>query len=434
VAASVGSSYDLGEIYSILEHPESSQSMRSLKDSVPTDSQVASPNFRQKFLFTIMSYYFPKNKVIFDDYFDVEVRNEWKRKELHKKQKRLKKFFGATMTEIQMKKQVVDNSSYIEESRKEESPSFGSEMGPSEEEENIGKRRKSEKLANFFGNNITTFLLNSQKICSASGESLAAQQDDVKQDNSFIGALNELLPEEKMVLTKRAKKLLLVLGDGAEGYGLAKGLNNIRRKESKNEDEIRDFEGISLLKSDGDSDAYENDSSDNDKGCLKNSKKSRANKLWHLLGERILPGQLVQDNSTAVPRPLSAKEKQVYRKKVEKLERMLGASVPAKSIVAYDNIVESSDEDSDHTETISVHSKDPEEVQRQLKISKLKKIQKIMGIKGPVNGAFDDHYLQDLERSVGVLPSNAETREVLKTEIQKIRLSNAIRPQAHQNE
>jgi hypothetical protein len=380
--------------------------------------------YRSKVLFSILAFYFPNNESIVDNYFNVERRKDWKKKQLQKKQKRLKKFFGRVMSDEQMLLQGVVKNDYIEVGDQNDSffgddfddfPDLGSGME---------KRRRASKLAAFFGDNLPNKQMKKQNLMidvnitnSSSVSSYVIPF--VEEDDRFVGAINQLAPEEKQILTKRAKKLITLLGSGAEPIAINNKVGE-RAKEELNNPLVESKIDIGQSNRTSEIDAEDEYGEE----AKKISQKQRLDKLSHFLGHRILHDDL-NHNVPTIARPLTNREKQLYRKRVDKLEKLFGATVSTKDIISYENNIDSSSEEDIQIENATTLDITQNDLKRKQQLAKIRKIQKILGIEGPQGDIINDRYLNDLERSIEGMTGNELTRKLLKEELQWIRDAKA---------
>lgn len=404
---------DCRELVKIMETAGSTESLKNV--GVLEDYPVITSSlFRHRVLTTIISHYFPASEGIPKSYFDSETRQEWGRKHRQvQKQRRLLKFFGSRPTQEHMTKQTLNDSDSEPDSVL--SVANTAESCNNEDKE---KRKKVEKLMEFFGGQLPKKHLKKQNLhvseidsidCTSKSSQLYDNQLEMDPEFDFLITVNELGPEEKLILTKRAKKLLVMLGTKVDSETVLK-----TRQKIDTSTPISPLSPSKILTESGDD--LEEDG--------KMNQKQRLTKLSYVMGHRI-GEQHIQTtvvDSSQMARPLTLEEKKIFKRKSGKLERLLGSTVPPDNIVNYVGEVRelSSMEDFEESEAISsIRSCDfespaiqseseGEDDGKKSKVVRLRKLRKVLGLHEGVTSSTsslrqteekEDNLLSEIEKA-----------------------------------
>ncbi|KAJ1336682.1 hypothetical protein BSLG_007001 [Batrachochytrium salamandrivorans] len=415
---------EIAEIVNIMIDPTSEKAQKALDEfgnrKFPS---ISSMLFRQRVLGGIIGRYFPLVSPVIRGYFNATNRNAWAdRQKLMQKEKKLTKFFGQRPTNEHMEQQRayghslgehsssynLDTSVSIQERRssstnEEDSSEFVSEVdrGALEEDSvtsegrptDLFKRKKAEKLAEFFGEsrlprrhmkkqnhaNSATAEPGSEVVTDSGGEdSDPIYYTDQGASPPVLSNQNELSQMEKRALHRRARKLKTMLGETLDErtvsdhiavpvtlnrtglIGVADSsptphdrlshslLTAISKSGALSNDNSTDSE-ISDLSVDSAGNTADNnylflvDFADETLDTTRMLNKQRLDKLSQFLGHRInetdlIGAQPMTPKSPSMARPLTPAEKTQFKKKSGKLERLLGSTVPAQAIVSYSGL------------------------------------------------------------------------------------------------
>ncbi|KAJ3106576.1 hypothetical protein HDU96_008157 [Phlyctochytrium bullatum] len=192
----------------------------------PIYTDQENTKIRDEALNNVILAYFPDSKYLpTDGYFTDPARITLvKKKRRIQKEKKISKFFGERPSFEQLQRQLVAANL----------PQAGVDLpllwasydgrvkGSDEDGDNLGggyvKRKKAEKLTEFFGQNLGRNQLQSQKLADKNDNSFTVREEDdssseVSFDDEPLETINELDPETKKQLTKRTKKLVSILGE-----------------------------------------------------------------------------------------------------------------------------------------------------------------------------------------------------------------------------
>ena len=328
---------------------------------------------RVKLLKEIFFNYFPKSEPIPAEYYSLSQREQVRAKQMYiEKQKKLKKFFGQHLNDSQMSRQ---RQSWHADTRGTKSNS-STPLSPSKmndafkdfafsTSDSQDKRKKAEKLTSFFGIPIPN-----DKIVLEAVEASKADQD------TLITTLNELDTKEKAKLTKRAKKLLVLLGENVEKDVLNRTLTIKTRPEAIN----------SVFESSADSLSLRRDSSMSTIEDKQDIQKRRLDKLSHKFGSRVNEKNIAETTNVTQTRKLNAAERKLIQKKSVKLEQLFGTSVPLENLMNYDSqgsicgSESSSFEDDANDELFGDEDMSPTFESKQSQIARMRKIRKKFGV------------------------------------------------------
>ncbi|KAJ3313863.1 hypothetical protein HDV04_001424 [Boothiomyces sp. JEL0838] len=432
------------EILELIEDPNSEESKRAL--NLFADGQypsISSALFRQRVLSTIISHYLPIVSPVILGYFDADSRQEWaqKHKKLHK-QKKLTKFFGDRPgTEI-MQSQVAGDTRRVsipyEEDEVNQRESRESESVKSSMDD-ADKRKKVDKLTGFFGDQLPKRQMKSQNLVEETQLSSALSTSEMKSEPSIgvpdvlIDTINELKPEEKSALTKRAKKLLMMLGENLDQKNLSEAIPT-KPVGKFNEADFDSSEFEEIQKAEDLIDPLDSSLPEGIDGKL--TQKQRLDKLSHFLGHRIAETEVINQSAPQqTARPLTTGEKKLYQKKAGKLERLLGSTVPAENIVNYgtksdDNLGDDDEQDLANEKRADNNSPDPltsDEDDRRMKLNKLRKLRKMFGIE--INSLQNEQEIsegaiKEIEESINSQVKDPEYRALLYADLDTLKLQH----------
>ena len=309
-------------------------------------------------------------------------------------------------------------------SQEDEIASNGSENEDGINEKSSTKRKKAEKLVGFFGMSDQLMQvmgggqLGPDHASSSKQANSKNHSDDGNQiEDEFLGGINERSPEEKLILQRRAKKLLAILGDELDGKPIF--TNDIVKENQKNVSLQRITSTESLYASDDD---YESDNGDESNH---KSNRLKLDKLRKVMGAKINESHLKTEELT-LSRPLSPLEKRKYKKKNDKLQRVFGNIIPAEQVINYNNQEEIENDIDDANDIIELPnsndgSKKNSEDEKQNQMIRLRKLKKMLGI---TEGDFlDEEALRMIHEAIKKEVENEEDRKSIIEELQKISLS-----------
>jgi hypothetical protein len=417
---------DVKSLIQMMEDPTSSDAINALnKFGEGQFPSITSALFRHRVMESILSHYFPESAQIGKGYFDADSRNNFRVRQLNiMKQKRLRKFFGTQITEEQMKRQTFTGG--LHGNYDTSSPVFQdgiSTYSQSEDEsQEVDKKKKVDKLTGFFGDQLPKHQMKAQHLVNndsgSEDPSMVEELSPVSQV-ALLETINELPPEEKAMLTRRAKKLLMMLGENIDGKEVHASLGtSMQPSESP-------ISPDSILQSDNAS----IDASILDENDSKSAQKQRLDKLSHFLGHRIAEADIVTSEPQVIARPLTVGEKKIYQKKAGKLEQLLGSTVPADSIVNYASQEIADDEDwmeeIDQAkplpkEEFDILDGDDFDQDRKNKLARLRKLRKMLGISADVT-VLTDKVLKDLEESIRSEIQDPEDRALLQEDLERMK-------------
>ncbi|KAI8816806.1 uncharacterized protein EV422DRAFT_544041 [Fimicolochytrium jonesii] len=459
-------------------------------------SQNTNIGFRENMLDRVIARYLPYFDRSIEGYFSEGNRNRWSSKQarMHK-EKKLAKFFGERPSVDLVQQQIaLASANYLREAMKgfpNESPHdlFGAAQSPNEEEityvdfqRQMIRRRKKEKLEEFFGNRLPDRQKRNQRLMVSgkafgSGDlSLGTSSDDDSSEGGSYETLppgpteNELDPEERRILQKRTKKISRMLGEAMNEQTISQRVTHAAKLQSFNsQQEIPQLPPITTS-SFSLGDPYWQQPADAQDSDSKFMHKKRLDKISQLMGERIGVSDLeeAQNQASGAPslagpgpnRPLTSEEKRQFQWKASKLERVLGQlppvealmrSLPAEQktevatlhrglvglsfLVRNANALELLDTLSEITQggadappgelsftgssdTTPDGSKDPRKRQGQ---EKLKKLRRFFGDNVTVEKILETQILADVERSLQDLQTSPHERNLLRAEVDSIR-------------
>ncbi|KAJ3361003.1 hypothetical protein HDU91_004161 [Kappamyces sp. JEL0680] len=440
LVAKLGPDYraDMELFVHVLENPSSDDAAKVLRDITPGQiPALESPLFRQTVLLKRLSHYFTDQRGIADkQYFDNDGRRAWaSRHRQVQKQKRLTKFFGIRPTSDQMQQQSIPGRpSVFSDLGEEYAINIISEIFPEAPE--IDKRKKAEKLAEFFGDQLPGRHMKKQNIItgtpSETSDSVVHSEVYGEENNEFelLGTVNELTPAEKLILTKRAKKLLGLLGHDVDSKVMAQTQGQIHGTILEASES-----SLSPLSSTSSPTSEDNDSN------VRIAHKQKLDKLSHVMGERISEEQIHDELPAQVARPLTEREKKLYQKKNSKLERVFGNVVPADNVINYGTELADTDADSitaiptaTATETDSsvsesdLHSSRALEEERKNQVVRLRKLKKMFGIHDS-SQPLSDEAIKQIEESIMKNVVDESDRQSLFEDLNKLKGKNAASPQ-----
>ncbi|KAI8913494.1 hypothetical protein EDD86DRAFT_245126 [Gorgonomyces haynaldii] len=379
---------DIKKNLQILTNPSSTESVEALNEMSNQLSSISDLVFRQTLLTETLTRYFPLVSPVIRNYFNVAYRDDWAAKQKKiVKEKKLTKFFGHRPTMEQMNTQSV----LVEEA---------SDVSPTSNDEDKSRRKKAGKLNEFFGEALPTKHMKAQRLVSdATSVSADDEYDELEKDEAYVVTTNELSADEKRELTKRAKKLLTVLGEALDERTIQENLQQQKPTRIPLQGSP-DVSPVTETTSVAESSPEQDDS--------KFAQKQRLDKLNDILAAQV-------NTSGPIARPLTEEERKVFKKRNNKLEAIFGATVPANSIVNYAEIEspESLVSSSDHVE-----GTDDEEDVKKYQQARLKKLQKLLGVNpGEI---LEQKALAALEQSISTV-ENEEERRMLYADLQKIK-------------
>ncbi|KAJ3318687.1 hypothetical protein HDV06_004100 [Boothiomyces sp. JEL0866] len=431
------------EILELIEDPNSDEAKRAL--NLFADGQypsISSALFRQRVLSTIISHYLPIVSPVILGYFDADSRQEWaqKHKKMHK-QKKLTKFFGDRPDTEILQSQVTSGTRRVSEPYVEETGDNESENRESIKlsMDDADKRKKVDKLTGFFGDQLPKRQMKSQNLVEETQLSSALSASELKQEVSIadpdvlIDTINELKPEEKSALTKRAKKLLMMLGENLDQRNLSDAIPT-KPVGKFNEADFDSSEFEEIAKAEELVDSTDQSLADGIEGKL--TQKQRLDKLSHFLGHRIAETEVINQSATQqTARPLTSGEKKLYQKKAGKLERLLGSAVPAENIVNYgtksdDNLNDEDDQDLETEKKPNNNIADPldsDEDDRKVKLNKLRKLRKMFGIEISSlqsEQEISEIAIKEIEESINSQVKDPEYRALLYADLNTLKLQH----------
>ncbi|KAI8896793.1 hypothetical protein BC833DRAFT_596217 [Globomyces pollinis-pini] len=422
-----------------MKDPTSDESTAALMKIAGTsdDNSISSTFFRQKVLINIISAYFHEADSSVRGYFDEVNRSEYSNKQqrMHK-QKKLTKFFGSRPDATHMQHQDTKG---IDPSEEEVFNQDEATFEVSEDNDLESRKKKADKLVEFFGNSLPKKQLRTQNLIENSSvqrdesfQSLSKSEPGLDHDTDaiFLDNVNHLDPQQKVMLTKRAKKLLMMLGDDAG----EKPVYNpqIAAILAKSEPKYVDDEEIDHASNQLNSVCITTEEPEAENPLV--SKKQKLDKLSSVLGHRIETDEL---NTSPVisntARPLTTGEKKIYQKKAGKLERLLGSTVPAGNIVHYDSssldnenedgaaqIINSSTSRDTDNAIDDDHTESEDEMKRQ-KMMRLRKLRRMLGFEAIDVTQLTDKAIADMEQSVSSQIQNPEDRQLILDEIKSLK-------------
>lgn len=435
---------DIQKYLSLAENPDSEESQKELKKF---GGDVNSTLFRQHILLRTISRYFPKTSVT-KDYFGTENRAEWgTRHRQIQKQKRLQKFFGDRPTNDLMDQQgqmqgttgsFGDESENERQILKQGDPNIENAAN-SEVSFEIDKRKKVDKLVGFFGGTLPNRQMKRQNLLGDADEKGTRTDSESIYSNEnpglmaddemvLLGTVNTLTAEEKMILTKRAKKLLGVLGAEVDStvVSMTQG-KHVSIMPSRNPTMVTELsnpiEEHSSPSSNYQSPSVSGYASNDDIQVSRNAQKQKLDKISHVMGERISEDviqKIAEDPPIVQARPLTLQEKKLFLKKNNKLEGFFGNSVPVETVINYAGNEEDEDDfDSNRTPISPVE--DSEEAERQNQISRLKKLRKMLGINDENGPPITEDDIKKIEDSIQRAVADESDRKSLLEDLDRMK-------------
>ncbi|KAJ3328428.1 hypothetical protein HDU76_009982 [Blyttiomyces sp. JEL0837] len=208
---------------------------------------------RDKILNRILHNFFPKSRYFpIEGYFNDPSRvSSTQKHRRRRKEKKISKFFGERPSFEQLQRQLVTANFPNQtaalmwtpgSTRPFYAPNEMDETDASQTGPNSGdvynKKKKVDKLTEFFGENLTKLELKKQQLADDMGYDNVFSDEDLAEegyDSLPITTRNDLDPEEKRRLKKQSKKISSILGDPtAQDYAmkiLTEKLAEMRRRE-----------------------------------------------------------------------------------------------------------------------------------------------------------------------------------------------------------
>jgi hypothetical protein len=304
-----------------------------------------------------------------------------------------------------------------------EEPELAFTHGHSPSSTTIGgnKRKKAEKIVGFFGNQKARDEIQRQLSDNYTPSNPA--NEDFQSNFDFMGGENELTTEEKLILQRKAKKLLSILGSDLDGRPISPS-----QIVGDNQNRVNTW----FQEKDFDIESSQSSFPSLDEEMNTSPTRLRLDKLSKTLGEKISEIHL-QEYSNAeeriVARPLSPLEKKEFKKKNDKLERVFGNVVPAEEVIYYghikgsirektDNAADNEDEDS---ASVSAASNNQIEEDKQNQLIRLRKLKKMLGI--TEGSPIGESGYKEIYEAVNRLVDNENDRKSILEELDKMALS-----------
>ena len=419
-----GEMEEVDRIVEILENPNAVSSKEAL-NLFGESKSINSLFFRQNILSGIMSRYFPLVSPVIRDYFSEANRSKFSDKQKKMlKEKKLTKFFGIRPSAEHMQQQKITLPLFEESPDAARSIISDTSTPVIEVDDLTTRRKKAEKLNEFFGEAPQT-------------NELLIENDGLEREDIVFGpTINELSQEQKAELTRRARKLLSVLGETLDEKTVQQTVTTKAKEAAEGGTSLLNVESSPVHRLSFSADTasiYSVATTQNVDGRLE--QKQRLDKLSDFLGHRIMESDILEAQSYAqsvVPaRPLTDEEKKRYKKRTNKLEFLLGATIPANTIVNYavpepTEIVldeaalkELADEDFEDESADAVPDFD-EGQERRSKQNRLKKLRKILGIELKVGAVIKKQVIDDLEKSLSSMDDEKD-RQVLFQDLKKLK-------------
>ena len=301
------------------------------------------------------------------------------------------------------------------------------------------KRKKVEKVVDFFGNQKAREEIQKQSRAAAERDEnsdFPPPSPTTEEAFDFLGGVNELTPEEKLIIQRRAKKLLGILGNNVDGRPISP--NQI----------VGDHQNRVVVKLQVDIDSIATESSTfpsmDEQMNATSVTRSKLDKLSKTLGEKISESQLkdyliVEEQTFA--RPLSPLEKRAFKKKNDKLERVFGNIVPAEEVIYYGNTggpvgaetgnaVEGEDTSSPFVSSLLASDAQSDEgpdedgrpdEDKQSQLIRLRKLKKMLGITEGVQ--ISEDALKEIYDAVNRVVENEDDRKSILDELDRMALS-----------
>ncbi|KAJ3330010.1 hypothetical protein HDU76_006664 [Blyttiomyces sp. JEL0837] len=378
--------HTLNQILEDPSSPESSAKLVELGDGKPM--AVNSNQFRELFLIYAVRQYFPNSSHTLSSYFDDVCRMSWAQKQSKMlKEKKLARFFGERPSTEQLQKQVHNRTRLMAMMKnanpwETDSPLSKNdqtvEADGAEPSDGTNRRKKMEKLEEFFGDRIPVHQKVQQNLVSgqdninvivggAEEDDDDSESDDEEQMLTDVTTTNDLAPEERRILKKRNKKLATLLGESVDPKAIsAVNMATNRTTMSLAPPQLQQTpsggdlsnsssqDKLSVSLTDSRAVSSENMVPAGDDGEFpdtKEIKKKRLDKLSAVLGTRIKIDNIndkqaqpsspvpVSPNSASIgrslppPRILSTDERKQVQKRANKIERLLGALPPTEALL-----------------------------------------------------------------------------------------------------
>ncbi|KAJ1551782.1 hypothetical protein HK096_010040 [Nowakowskiella sp. JEL0078] len=447
-------------------------SMESLNDAPENNSILRQINdCKEIILSTAMCEYFPIDKSL-EGYFSDTQRINWSKK--HKKMMKatkLHKFFGQRPNADQMRIQTEKSiESIVSLSLTEEIPAVVNVENDGEDDI-VSKRKKVEKLQGFFGDKLPSKQLKVQKLMIGDSPVLldengnsVVDSDDMSSSESSLGTesgefvipasnTNELDADQRRILTKRSNKLQAVLGTSLNEATVQRIItdNVIPKEVIQKESEFQEIQ--EKLSPDFEKNESYSDDEDEDVTQSNRAQKRSMKKINKFLGEQISVVHLQEISAPALsmakmaPKPLTEEQRNVAKKRLGKLERILGVLPPPdtlssniaptapvirtsvyKTIQSFSVALQSGDfldllerltDTSDNVTPINL-SNYPNG-NKETRQKKLKKLRKFFGDSTDLVGIIETQILSELENSLKEESTDPEEIQQAKEEMKVIR-------------
>ncbi|EPZ36666.1 Regulator of G protein signaling domain-containing protein [Rozella allomycis CSF55] len=397
-----------------------------------------------------ISRYFTVDSSLLQGYFSAArflSKTQRLRKQL--KEKRLNKFFGQKISENVMLSQLDNiNVEDVESSNEKE---FTLSNASDEISSKMLKLKKVDKLNTFFGDQLQKTALKSQNLYENYVSSIQSTSDENIEE---IKTTNTITAEQKMVLTKRNKKLLGYFGENLDERVVQQSLVAPIKKlipaivepEYLEINRTKDIM-LSMERSNNRFDTttgeFRSRTSSTDSSFttnIYNDPKKKIEKLQEFLGERINLRLLEKEQRKGKFRePLNPEEKKVHMKRSNKLEKVFGIIPPSdmliltgsnidpvqKSLLSLKYLVDNDDEIVEllsfiGSEAMPTFALDIEETKNSRQ-KRLAKLQKFFGTNGisPLD-LIEQNVLRYLEQSIEIRYSGDELLQ-LKEDLNKVR-------------
>ncbi|KAJ3415640.1 hypothetical protein HDV05_004516 [Chytridiales sp. JEL 0842] len=371
---------------------------------------------RNNLLNALLKSYFPNSASLpVSQYFDAPARlNTVQKRRKIRKEKKIAKFFGERPSFEQLQRQLASSNfpspdslslawtpgapaphSHYHQMLGSLDPDDPDYFQTIDEEgegsSNLLKKKKVEKLTDFFGTSLPKRQLRQQNLAGEGTTSVFSTEEEGEQPEGFMGkvqgmtqfnllggndgegnadqygepleTLNELDSGTKRALTKRTKKLVNLLGDPqAQEYAikllkqkLATTEDDVAHSDEEEDDiieevdEEEDLEGLELITNPIEAPTLPLESLDSLTDQLLNPRETRRkklNKLSHFLGEALWTIDAAESTAAKASAasktmkargPLTPEEKILQIKRAHKLERVLGTVVPSDLVLVNSN-------------------------------------------------------------------------------------------------
>ncbi|KAI8814013.1 hypothetical protein BJ742DRAFT_388119 [Cladochytrium replicatum] len=345
------------------EQYEAGQTSSLEAQSISTSPPGSGP-FKEAVLYKAMDIYFPLATQIIPGYFSVNQRVQWCQKQRKMaKERKLAKFFGERPT----RELIVRQTQHLPQSRsfhdgeslleRRESVT-GSGAGDTDTAPVVmgveTRRKKMEKLEGFFGDRLPNKELREQRLVNR--DEFGGAVNEVEEDDAAIASwnssdskeealappgatVNELDSAQRKILTKRNKKIKSMFGEHLDESMVQRTLTEPMLPPTNlgvSNDRLRETTGgsrpASIVETESLLSLYTAD--DDPEAAANTARKKKMDKISQFLGERISVNQLQEFSSTSTnmakmaPTPMSAEERALAKRRVNKLEKLLGAVPP----------------------------------------------------------------------------------------------------------